>query len=145
MCEEDLALSLIARWSWNNDNDQLPNSVVWSDGSPSTASDFKKHRKDTAIQLLSPHREMRFYPRIRAEVKFNSRLNAWTATGAGVTPIILRLKDQQATDARILRELTFSVVPVAVGKVIYFLQGSRHSAHFPPPMEGLRWLTRFSP
>lgn len=105
MYDQDLALSLIAKWSRGRDSEKLPDHVGWSTGALASIEDFKIHQKDTSIELYSRTREVRLYPHIQAEVEFDSGLNAWTATGPGVTPIVLRLTDRQATDARILREL----------------------------------------
>jgi hypothetical protein len=95
---------LIARWRHTKDvYSSTPDYIRWDDGSPATFNDYLNHQYDTQECLRRKNGlEIRIFPELIADVKFNPTLGAWGIEGAGVDPSILAEHDPEASDDSVL-------------------------------------------
>jgi hypothetical protein len=99
--------ALIAKWTDPEDAIHRDPSVIqWEDGSPATLDDYNARIDDTHIIIHRPQGvELRMFPDIVAEVRYDSMTGVWGVTGLGIPPFALSLTDRDATDFQILGEL----------------------------------------
>jgi hypothetical protein len=102
------AIALIAKWAPNqNPSVEPPNSVRWEDGTPATHDDYLQHMVDTHIIVgdCEDGTEVRMFPGIVADVRYDCSAKTWAVGGAGVTPSGLDLTDPDARDDQIMAAL----------------------------------------
>lgn len=105
--------ALIAKWLIPSDvTNNLPNVVEWEDGSLASVEDYQRHLGDTHIWIRNPlGLELRVFPEIVADVRYDVLAGIWGLTGAGVEPASLSLTDRNAPDDEIIAELyTFPLI-----------------------------------
>jgi hypothetical protein len=109
MDKKDLGFALIAQWSAKQQHGEPPAAVAWSDGTPATIDDFKKHKNDTHMFVHGPNgtSEQRMLPNVIADVAFDEALGVWVVAGNGVTPVATFLADREAPRYRIVAELRY--------------------------------------
>jgi hypothetical protein len=107
-------MELIARWTQYQDSSmELPDSVTWTDGTPATVDDYKRHQFDTRTLEFDEfgRSELRIFPEIVATVSFDPLVMDWVVKGPGVVTAALDLHDPHAKDDEILSELyTFPII-----------------------------------
>jgi hypothetical protein len=84
-----------------------PHLIQWEDGTPATHDDYRKYLDDTHTWAVkSPSMvERRIFPDIVADVRYDALAGVWAISGQGIDPVLLTLKNPNATDAQILEEL----------------------------------------
>jgi hypothetical protein len=99
---------LIAKWRVDQDSSvDLPYTLIWSDGSPATLADFHEHKIDTHSDDYMPNGiEMRMYPDICADVRYDAAAGSWAVYGVTPTSISLDLPDPAASDHQIEAQLS---------------------------------------
>jgi hypothetical protein len=96
--------TLIAKWTIKQDpSDDLPAKVYWGDGTPATINDYVVHSLGThaLIQGDDGGMECHMYLDVLANLKYDEFVNSWVASGPGIEPFSLRIRDRNATDAEI--------------------------------------------
>lgn len=132
MKKKDFALVLIAKWNRSGDG---PRSIVWSDGRPATFADLRTHWYNTRMTLpTETGTEMRFYPGLIADVRFDSGREAWTTDGLGVMPLTLQLTNPRASDRRIQAEL--AKLPIHYRATIHRLPGAEARSYRRNTLQG---------
>lgn len=99
---------LIATWTNREDNDiGNPEIVVWEDGSPATAADFRRNEYDTHFWAVNDedHIEKHMFPNIVGEVTFDRDVRDWVVRGEGVVTAALDLKDPSVSEGEIIGAL----------------------------------------
>jgi hypothetical protein len=99
--------TLIAKWKPEQDcSIELPHTVYWSDGSPATSEDYLEHILDTrTVSNGIGGVELRMFPNVIANVRFELHARQWVISGDGVKPAALGITDRSASDDSILAEL----------------------------------------
>lgn len=98
---------LIAKWNLKQDPSiDMPIRVFWADGRPATHQDFLTHRLDThEIVITSKGIEMRIYPNLIADVRFDYYAGTWFVVPPDEQPVSLDLPNIRATDEEITAAL----------------------------------------
>jgi hypothetical protein len=105
---EIMSTALIAKWTTNQDPSiEQPSSVCWEDGSPATHDDYLRHVPDTHMLVgdCEDGMEVRMFPGIVADVRYDHSAQTWAVGGVGVTPAALDLTDPNAPDDQIIAAL----------------------------------------
>jgi len=107
-------MELIATWTSGQDPSvEDPYAVRWIDGTPATLDDYRRHSLDTHTFLpyAGDAIELRMFPGVVAEVRYDEADGHWMVNGPGVSPATLDLTDPNALNEQIIAELyTFPVV-----------------------------------
>jgi hypothetical protein len=106
-------LALIAKWTIDQDAGvDPPRTVRWGDGSAATHTDSLTHLVDTHTWVSGVEgMELRMFPDIIADVRYDEFARTWVVCGSGVTSAALDLPDPNAPDDQIKAALyTFPVV-----------------------------------
>ena len=107
-------MALIARWLRQEDTTlKTPHMVFWEDGTLATHDDYQKHLDDTHTWISnSPSGvELRIFPDIVADVRYDIWAGVWALSGESVRPAALSITDPNATCDQIVAELyTFPIV-----------------------------------
>lgn len=100
-------LTLVARWNLKQDPAvDMPISVFWENGRPATQQDYFEHRLDThELVATSKGIEMKMYPGLSADVRYDSYARMWFVIPPDAEPISLDLSDFTATDEEITAAL----------------------------------------
>ncbi|WP_433968294.1 hypothetical protein [Tunturiibacter gelidiferens] len=101
-------MELIAKWNPSQDMSvELPSSVRWADGTCATHNDYLQHMLDTHTFVgdCENGREIRMFPNIVADVRYDHSAQTWAVSGVGVTPSALALTDPDASDDQITAAL----------------------------------------
>jgi hypothetical protein len=105
---ETTSMALIAKWNRNQDPSmERPSSVRWEDGTRATHDDYLQHMLDTHTLVgdCEDGVEVRMFPGVVAEVRYDHSAQTWTVGGGGVTPFALDLTDPNAPDDQIMAAL----------------------------------------
>jgi hypothetical protein len=94
---------LTAKWGLEQDiayDD--PQNVYWNDDRPADFEQYLAHRSDTRVFVLTEDGvELRMYPAIIADVRYDAFHRLWFVVPRGGDPISLDLSDPDATDEEI--------------------------------------------
>lgn len=92
--------TLIARFKPDSDLVyDRPLEIRWDDGRPASLETYRQHRADTRALIQTPDGvELRMYPGLVAEVRFDGYWLGWFVTPSGGEPISLDLRRPNATD-----------------------------------------------
>jgi hypothetical protein len=108
MKNEVLSMALIAKWATNQDlSIEAPHSVRWEDGTRATHEDYLRHMLDThtLVSECEDGMEVRMFPAIVADVRYDHFAQTWAVGGDGVVPSALDLADPDAPDDQIMAAL----------------------------------------
>jgi hypothetical protein len=114
------SMTLIAKWTTSQDPSmEPPNSVRWEDGTRATHDDYLQHMLDThtLVSDCEDGMEVRMFPEIVADVRYDHSAKTWTVGGVGVTPSALDLTDPNAPDDQIMAALY--TLPIVYHSNIY--------------------------
>jgi len=76
-----------------------PLEIHWNDGHPASPETYRRHRADTRALVQTPEGiELRFFPDVRADVRFDGYWQAWFVVPVGGEPLSLDLRRPNATD-----------------------------------------------
>lgn len=111
--------TLIARWNLEQDPTiDPPQQVFWGDGRPATLQDYRDHHLDTHELVDTPGGlELRMYPGIVGDVRFDSYARTWFVVVPGLDPISLDLSDHEASNSEIKAALY--QLPIVYRSVIH--------------------------
>jgi hypothetical protein len=101
-------MDLIATWTPDQDMSvELPSAVRWANGTPATHSDYLEHMLATHAFVGDGENgiELRIFPGIVADVRYDSYARTWTVSGVDVTSSALDLTDPDAPDDQIVAAL----------------------------------------
>jgi len=106
---EEVKPTLVLTAKWKKGREpflEMPNEITWQDGSRGTTDDYFEHMTKTCERINHEDGcvEMRFYPELIADVRFDAAAGNWSVSGPGVTPARLDL-DADAPDVLIRAEL----------------------------------------
>ena len=77
----------------------IPDDIRWNDGRPGTREDYARHRADTrALVRTAEGVELRLYPDVTADVRFDAFSRLWFVVPEGHEPISLDLRRPDATN-----------------------------------------------
>jgi hypothetical protein len=100
--------TLIASWTSTQDPVfDRPKSVIWGDGRPASQQDYLAHADDTheLVECADGSLELRMYPWIIADVRYDGYDRMWFVVAPGQEPISLDLRDVNATNDQITAAL----------------------------------------
>jgi hypothetical protein len=103
----NVMLTLVAKWTRTRDPlKDKPIRVTWADGRLATQQDYINHREDTReLVATSTGVELRMYPDLVADVRYDYYTGVWFVVAPGEEPISLGLL-YNATDEQIRAELS---------------------------------------
>lgn len=95
--------TLIVRWTSDQDPTiDAPDCVIWGDGRAAVLQDYIDHSLDTHELVDTPQGlELRMYPAIVGDVRYDAFARTWFVVLAGQDPISLDLPDPAASDSEI--------------------------------------------
>lgn len=99
--------TLVVRWTSEQDPTiDAPHCVFWGDGRAALLQDYINHRLDTREVVDTPQGlEVRMYPSVVGEVRFDAYARTWFVAVPGQDPISLDLPDRDAPDSAITAAL----------------------------------------
>jgi len=76
-----------------------PLEIRWHDGRLASPETYRRHRADTRALIQTPEGiELRLFPDVRADVRFDGYWQGWFVIPSGGEPISLDLRRPNATD-----------------------------------------------
>ena len=76
-----------------------PDRIHWDSGRPASLETYRRHRADTHTLIQTTYGvELRMYPELVAEVRFDAFHQLWFVVPEGGEPISLDLRRPNATD-----------------------------------------------
>lgn len=99
--------TLIAEWgATQNAAVDMPIRVIWENGQQATLRDYIRHRRDThELVVTTAGAEMRMYPELVADVRYDYYTGVWWVVPPGEEPVALALL-YGATDEEIVADLS---------------------------------------
>jgi hypothetical protein len=99
-------MTLIAEWSATQDAAvDMPIRVIWENGRRATSRDYIRHQRDThELVVTTAGVEMRMYPGLVADVRYDYYTGVWWVVPPGEEPVALALL-YEATNEEIVADL----------------------------------------